>query len=1649
MRQKLIFVFSILYLTFQFAPNAEAADTVYLRSPSGDSCRIIATSPSGSTLTITCAPLTTGKNPTPPVWSVGQVVIVYNVRGNFMANGVRKVSGAIGTTYTLTDTSGNALISSGNFVDPAGVVCSVCGPFQYGWAAPATLYTLRDHPRVWFDGPTGPLTTSLSDTSATGRSCTTGCTGPNSSGQMWTGLSNTVQFGLSFPYTSWYYAPSGGDPFGAAAMKWWVTNVNGSPDTNALTMAKYILQNPTIWEWGKGGACDETTGGFCNALAINYSDYGALESPNIVAAWEFAQGQLTTSEKSSFADWILNDNAQEYDGLGLAGAPSSSCAPLWTRSGGNPTSPSTPTLGAGTISISGTTVTGTSTTFGTDVVVGSVIYPKPFQADTWAVVTAVNSATSATIDRNLNVPAASSYAVAPQWSNLANNCGFVWTLKHHGSSPFADPTVYGANGGSNYDVSNNQGWTKVGAGYLMWGLALCGTDERACTLASLSSAYMWDHVASNQFQGAGSSTPNFAYDNTRIKQQTLLYTTMLRNSIASPAPPDLRYSLPRDWAYNILYGSLPFPNGQVAAFNWGSGYGQPAQGFADWSDTGGMRSGEVAMYLANTQGDSAAQYFWYWLTNAGLANWFKSNNIGGLSGAVTNYTVWNYAFLDPATPLLDIGALPTQFRLQPRGTICSDYSFNCGIYGPQPRSIMYSRTGLKSATDTVVVSLARSPQTNDGHGDVTYPNVGTTRVYRKAPLLTGDYIYDFAGSNINDNELQVGGGSDSRPSLAGWTLCFNYPAPITVPRWAATTHDVSGDAEEFGITGSTYAYWMLDLAGAYCPARNVARAEKHVLHLKKPGTQDYIVQYYDVASTLLQSFREFVHFRTKDIMGTTPIGTVNFNSAARTATLTNSSAGAALAATWIPITNNIYVGTESGSDSNGTYSGGSGNSFRVEVGTTTGSGLGAVSAAEWLDVYEPCATTSCTMPTIQKPAVTSGGGSATAVEIQDPGFAKVAVLARQGALITSANFTTTHSGNGQYVVAGMNPGTYYVNVNGAVLNPSGTQVVPNDNTLYFESTSGPVVIGQTMISLTATPSTQTVDTGTPGTTYTVNVAPLGGFTGTVTLSVLGLPAATTAVFGTTSINTSGSTTLTVTTDPTNTPGGAYPLTIQATSGNLTVKTIATLVVNRGDFSVSASPQTAGIVAGGSASYSLTIAQSGTSGAFGGNVNFSVAGLPTGATAVFSPQPLLGIGSATMQVNTVAGVTPAGNYPLTIIAASGTLQHNTSVTLQVTDFTFGAVTQSAAVQAGGTANFTLTVTAQNGFNSTVGFITSGTPTGSVVSFTPATVIGQGQVALSVVIPSAVTPGTYPVTVIASAGPDVHPLPLTIDVVVPPGFGISATPGSLAIGPGGTAAYQITVTSVGSFNDQVAFTTAGLPGGSSVTFNPVTVTGAGMTTMTVVAGNGTVAGTSTITVTGTSSTGSHDTTVSLIVAPAGTIPPAITLTTNPTSADMGTGSKATFNLMMTSNTPGMLSPAFTCAGLPTGATCTFVTDPVASNTSVITTTLTLAAPTSLSATANARHSLPLYVFAVVGIGAFGIVVVGSRSTSVRTRVLLLLLAVSLVGGMTSCGGGGGGGGPQPSFSTAQLTTSATVIVTGTAQINGTKVQSSTSLAIKVTQ
>jgi len=254
-------------------------------------------------------------------------------------------------------------------------------------------------------------------------------------------------------------------------------------------------------------------------------------------------------------------------------------------------------------------------------------------------------------------------------------------------------------------------------------------------------------------------------------------------------------------------------------------------------------------------------------------------------------------------------------------------------------------------------------------------------------------------------------------------------------------------------------------------------------------------------------------------------------------------------------------------------------------------------------------------------------------------------------------------------------------------------------------------------------------------TGTVTVNPQNGFTSAVNLTVSGLPNGATASFSPNP--TTGSSTMTVTASPM-TPVGSYILTYTGTSGNQTVTQEGTLSV-QAPFFVIGGGGAGKVLQGSSTSIPLQVQPYL---GFSGSVSFSIAGLPAGVTASFSPNPTTTSSTMTITADSSAVV---GVYNLTITGTSGSAVTTTPLQLSVLAPTFSVSSTSAGItlHQGGTATAILYATSPAPLPSGVTLVASALPSGVTASFSPNPTNASSTMTLSA--SSAAPLGTSPVTV----------------------------------------------------------------------------------------------------------------------------------------------------------------------------------------------------------------------------------------------------------------------------------------------------------------
>ena len=196
-------------------------------------------------------------------------------------------------------------------------------------------------------------------------------------------------------------------------------------------------------------------------------------------------------------------------------------------------------------------------------------------------------------------------------------------------------------------------------------------------------------------------------------------------------------------------------------------------------------------------------------------------------------------------------------------------------------------------------------------------------------------------------------------------------------------------------------------------------------------------------------------------------------------------------------------------------------------------------------------------------------------------------------------------------------------------------------------------------SLSVSPSSQTVTTG-QGASYTVTMTPNSTFADSVGVTV-GASSGATVTATTCSTLTAAAPTCTVTASSGS--AGSYTLSIvgTATHGGPTHSVTAALQVNAppaGDFSLSISPTSRTLRTPGSTTYVITVHDLN---GFTGGVTLAASGLPSGVSAVFSPNPATSTSTLTVSATSRRS---RHTYTFQVVGSSGTLSHSVSASLSL-------------------------------------------------------------------------------------------------------------------------------------------------------------------------------------------------------------------------------------------------------------------------------------------------------------------------------------------------------------------------------------------------
>jgi galactose oxidase-like protein/PKD domain-containing protein len=228
--------------------------------------------------------------------------------------------------------------------------------------------------------------------------------------------------------------------------------------------------------------------------------------------------------------------------------------------------------------------------------------------------------------------------------------------------------------------------------------------------------------------------------------------------------------------------------------------------------------------------------------------------------------------------------------------------------------------------------------------------------------------------------------------------------------------------------------------------------------------------------------------------------------------------------------------------------------------------------------------------------------------------------------------------------------------------------------------------------------------------------------------------------------------------------GTFTASLTVTDNKGLASTPVSRTVTVPDFSLTATPSSQTALPGSAANYNVAVS---AGAGFSGSIGFSVNGLPSLATASFTPDTLAGSGSTTMMVSTSAS-TPQGTYPLTITGTAGLITHTVNVTLVVTggDFTISITPTSKTVTRGSSTSYTVTIASSSAQQpaGNVSLSVSGVPRTTSATFAPQSVSVTDSNSKSSVLTVApkknAARGTYTLTITGTSTGRVHSTTATL-------------------------------------------------------------------------------------------------------------------------------------------------------------------------------------------------------------------------------------------------------------------------------------------------
>ncbi len=269
--------------------------------------------------------------------------------------------------------------------------------------------------------------------------------------------------------------------------------------------------------------------------------------------------------------------------------------------------------------------------------------------------------------------------------------------------------------------------------------------------------------------------------------------------------------------------------------------------------------------------------------------------------------------------------------------------------------------------------------------------------------------------------------------------------------------------------------------------------------------------------------------------------------------------------------------------------------------------------------------------------------------------------------------------------------------------------------------------------------------------------------------------------------------------------------------------------------------------------------------------------------------------------------------------------------------------SGTVSGTGGTTTTITLTRGGGFTGAVSLAMEGAPNGVTSAFTPASLAaGNSSSALAITVGAGAAPGTYPLTIRATAtGLSAVTATYTLTVQAPPvpDFTIGVNPGTVTIEEGQSGTATVTIARTGGYAGAVGFTVTGVPVGVGLEIAPNNTTG-NSSVLTISVPVGVAAGTYPLVIIGAENGPlSRTTPLSLIIQPK---PSAGVLTLSPASISVVQGQSAQVAVTFTRATGVTGDVTFSVENVLAAITTSFSPNSTSGNSSTLTVNVALSQP-----------------------------------------------------------------------------------------------------------